>query len=132
MFRPRLLSALLLTACGPASLRVVMDQENNSGQKGFALLTSLSKASTRVEVDIGASNDARPQPAHIHEGRCGEIGVIKAGLSNLAPDPKRPDHFVSTTEVAVGLDALLAGTYAINVHDVRDTALYVSCGQLHE
>ncbi len=126
------LSLVLFAACGPRTVRVVMDEENNSGQKGFAVLTALAGTSTRVEVDIGASNDARPQPAHIHLGRCGEIGAIKAGLSALSPDPKRADHFISSTEVSLGLDDLMKDSYVINVHDVRDLSLYVSCGKIHE
>ncbi|MBM4777821.1 MAG: CHRD domain-containing protein [Archangiaceae bacterium] len=129
----RLPALLLLTAsaCGPQPLRVVMNAENNSGQSGFAVLTALSSSKTRVEIDVAASNDPRPQPAHVHEGRCGEIGGIKAGLANLAPDAKKPGRFTSTTEIDVGLDTLEKGTFAINAHDVRDFSLYITCGQVH-
>ncbi len=128
------LSALLVvfaSACGPQSLRVVMNAENNSGQSGFAVLTALSASKTRVEIDIAASNDSRPQPAHVHDGRCGEIGAIKSGLANLAPDPKKAGRFTSSTEIDLGLDALQKGSFAINVHDVRDFSLYISCGQVN-
>ncbi|MBL8941204.1 MAG: CHRD domain-containing protein [Archangium sp.] len=129
----RLPALLVLTAsaCGPQPLRVVMNAENNSGQSGFAMLTALSASKTRVEIDVAASNDSRPQPAHVHEGRCGEIGAIKAGLTNLAPDAKKPGRFTSTTEIDVGLDTLEKGTFAINAHDVRDFSLYITCGQIH-
>lgn len=129
----RLPALLVLTAsaCGPQPLRVVMNAENNSGQSGFAVLTALSASKTRVEIDVAASNDSRPQPAHVHEGRCGEIGAIKAGLTNLAPDAKKPGRFTSTTEIDVGLDTLEKGTFAINAHDVRDFSLYITCGQIH-
>ncbi len=125
------LLVLVASACGPQPFRVVMNAENNSGQSGFAVLTALSASKTRVEIDVAASNDSRPQPAHVHEGRCGEIGTIKAGLANLAPDAKRPDRFTSTTEIDLGLDAMLKGTFAINAHDVRDFSLYITCGQVH-
>ncbi|MBE2248592.1 MAG: CHRD domain-containing protein [Myxococcus sp.] len=121
---------LVFSACGPNQKRVVMGAENNSGQSGFAVLTALSGGRTRVEVDLLPSNDPRAQPAHIHEGRCGEIGGIKAGLTDLAPTPAKGGHFFSTTEVAVSLEALLVGPFAINVHDARDFSLYISCGQL--
>jgi len=107
-----------------------MAAENNSGQSGFAILTALSAGETKVEVDIAASNDSRPQPAHVHEGRCGEIGPIRAPITFLQADARRSDRFVSTTEIGIGLEQLLKGPYAINVHDVRDLALYVSCGQI--
>lgn len=128
------LSALLVvfaSACGPQSVRIVMNAENNSGQSGFAVLTALSGSKTRVEIDVSASNDSRPQPAHVHDGRCGEIGAVKAGLANLAPDAKKPGRFTSTTEIDLGFEVLQQGTYAINAHDVRDFSLYITCGQVH-
>lgn len=125
------LLVLVASACGPQPLRVVMNAENNSGQSGFAVLTPLSASKTRVEIDVAASNDSRPQPAHVHDGRCGEIGAIKAGLTNLAPDAKKPGRFTSTTEIDVALDTLEKGTFAINAHDVRDFSLYITCGQIH-
>ncbi len=118
------------SACGPAVHRVVMNAENNSGQSGFALLTPLSGVSTRVELDILPGNDPRPVAAHVHKGRCGEIGDIEAGLYHLKPNPAAAGHFTSTTEVPLALDALLKGTFAINVHDARDFSLYVSCGEI--
>lgn len=125
-----MLLALLGSACGPRTHRVVMDDENNSGQSGFAILTAVGGSQTRVELDIGASNDPSQQPAHVHDGQCGEIGKRVYGLSNLTPDPKRSERFISSSTIDVGLEALLKGPYAINVHDARDFALYVSCGQL--
>lgn len=124
------LLVVLASACGPQSLRIVMNAENNSGQSGFAVLTPLSSSMTRVEIDVAASNDSRPQPAHVHDGRCGEIGGVKAGLASLAPDAQKPGRFTSTTEIDVGLDVMLKGTFAINAHDVRDFSLYIACGQI--
>jgi hypothetical protein len=130
--RPTVLTvcAFGLVACGAQSERIVMKAENNSGQSGFAVVTALSRTSTRIEIDIAASNDLRPQPAHVHEGRCGEIGSIRAGLAPLAPTPETPGRFVSTTDVPLGLEQLRAAPFAINVHDVRDLSLYISCGDL--
>jgi hypothetical protein len=122
--------ALVVVACGPQTERFVMKSENNSGQAGFAVLTALSQRATRIEVDIAASNDPRPQPAHVHEGRCGEIGPIRAGLASLSPSPATPERFVSSTDVPLGLEQLRAGPFAINVHDARDLSLYISCGEL--
>ncbi|MCU0699041.1 MAG: hypothetical protein MUC96_21260 [Myxococcaceae bacterium] len=122
--------ALVVTGCGPQTQRIVMKAENNSGQSGFAVLTALSPSSTRIDLDLAASNDPRPQPGHVHEGRCGEIGAIRAGLASVAPSPTKPERFVSSTEVSLGFEQLLSGTYAINVHDARDLSLYISCGDL--
>ncbi len=107
-----------------------MGAENNSGQSGFALLTPLSGGRTRVELDILPGNDPRKVAAHVHDGRCGEIGAIKAGLTDLEASAAAGGHFTSTTEIALALDTLLKGTFAINVHDARDFSLYVSCGEI--
>lgn len=122
--------AALSSACGPSTHRVVMNAENNSGQSGFALLTPVSGGRTRVELDILPGNDPRPVAAHVHDGRCGEIGAIKAPLTDLNPNAAANGHFTSTTEIGLALDAMLKGTFAINVHDARDFSLYVSCGDL--
>lgn len=129
--RPRLVSLSLLTlaACGPQSARVVMNAENNSGQSGFATLTSLGATKTRVDLDIAAPNDNRPQAAHVHDGRCGQIGAIKAGLTDLKADAMKTGRYTSSTEIAMGLTELQKGEFAINVHDARDFSLYVSCGE---
>lgn len=116
-------------ACGPRSVRVVMNAENNSGQSGSALVTDRG-AKTRIEVVIGKSDDPRGQPGHVHEGRCGEIGTAKAALSPASATSADPAHFRSDTEVDLSLEALLRGPYALNFHDVRDFSLYVSCGDI--
>ena len=125
-----LLFVCLGAACGPSTHRVVMNAENNSGQSGFAVLTPLSGGKTRVELDILPGNDPRKVAAHVHDGRCGEIGAIKAGLTDLEPNAAANGHFTSTSEIALALDAMLKGTFAINVHDARDFSLYVSCGEI--
>ncbi len=125
-----LIVASLSAACGPAAHRVVMNAENNSGQSGFAVLTPLSGGKTRVELDILPGNDPRKVAAHVHDGRCGEIGAIKAGLTDLEPNAAANGHFTSTSEISLTLDAMLKGTFAINVHDARDFSLYVSCGEI--
>ncbi len=125
-----LLTVSLSAACGPVTHRVVMNAENNSGQGGFALLTPLSGGKTRVELDILPGNDPRKVAAHVHDGRCGEIGAIKAGLTDLEPNAAASGHFTSTSEIGLALEAMLKGTFAINVHDARDFSLYVSCGEI--
>lgn len=130
---PRLVLLVVVSlsaACGPATHRVVMSAENNSGQSGFAVLTPLSGGRTRVELDILPGNDPRKVAAHVHDGRCGEIGDIKAPLVELAPNAAANGHFTSTSEISLALDAMLKGTFAINVHDARDFSLYISCGEI--
>ncbi len=125
-----LAASLVVLGCGPQSSRVVMNAENNSGQSGFAQLTALSRTSTRIELDLAASNDPAPQQAHVHEGRCGELGPIRVNLMPLTPASGRAGRLTSTSTADLGLEELTAGTFVINVHDSRDFSLYVSCGAL--
>jgi hypothetical protein len=108
-----LAASLVVLGCGPQSSRVVMNAENNSGQ-----------------FDLAASNDPAPQQAHVHEGRCGELGPIRVNLMPLTPASGRAGRLTSTSTADLGLEELTAGTFVINVHDSRDFSLYVSCGAL--
>lgn len=137
MRSPALPVLLALAACGPTSVRVVMNAENNSGQAGYATITERGTAAA-VEIVIGKSDDPRPQNAHVHPGRCGELGAIKAPLTPLQATGADPDHFRSTTDPVKATDGTpmtfqdltAPGAYVLNVHDVRDASLYVSCGNI--
>jgi hypothetical protein len=121
----------LLAACGPNEVRVTMNPDNNSGQAGFAVLTQTGAKKLRVVVETSAPDLATDQRAHIHEGTCGEIGPIRAGLSDLKALPEKPGRFGSTTDVeGLDLEELSTGEWAINVHDPRDNAVYTSCGEI--
>lgn len=122
-------TVLLTSACGPAKLEVTMKSDNNSGQVGFATLESLGEKGMRViiETTVPITGDA-PQQAHIHDGTCGEIGIIRAGLSRL--EKLGDKRFGSTTDVALTFDDLKTGPFAINAHDASDPSVYVSCGEV--
>ena len=143
-----LATPLLLLACGPKELLVVMNAQNNSGQSGVATLTDLG-AKTRVVVVIHKSDAPDPQPVHFHPGRCGEIGakvdtsVLAAGLPSM-DSPNRPDLkdvgpppandggiVYTQATIEVPISKLNGGDFVINVHDSRDFALYVSCGNIN-
>lgn len=135
MTLPRLLSGLSLLAlcgCGPRELVVTMKADNNSGQTGFATITEIG-AGLRVVVETSVPDflSSTGQVAHIHEGNCGEIGRIRAGLVNLKELPDKPGRFGSTSEVAtLKFNDFKMGEWAINAHDERDNLVYVSCGQI--
>ena len=66
------------------------------------------------------------QPAHIHAGTCNKLGAIAYALPTIVVGK-------STTVVPVSLDALLKGTYAINVHrSAKKLNEYVACGNITE
>lgn len=126
---------LAATGCGPREVRVTMNADNNSGQRGFAVLKDLGKSLT-VELETSAPDFVEgTQLAHIHAGNCGEVGEILAALLGLAKTT--PGRFGSTsTEVRKTTGELLtfeeatSGEWLINVHDAREKSLYVSCGEI--
>ena len=146
--------ALLWFACAPNQVTVVMNAQNNSGQNGVATLTDLG-GKTKVLVIVHKSDSPDPQPVHFHPGRCGEIlakfepardksarglpaGVGLPDINGLdrgdGVDPPGPtDGGVAFTQATldVPLSTLTGGDTVINVHDSRDFALYVSCGNIN-
>lgn len=155
--RSALVSLVFLTACGPKQTLVVMNDQNNSGQSGYATLTEVGDK-TDVLVMIHRSDFPVDQPVHFHPGRCGEIGVkrldprtspspdttggeLALGMPNLR-DPANPrgvdpapanDGGVVYTRALLDVKTSLitSGDFVINVHDARDFALYVSCGNIN-
>jgi hypothetical protein len=98
--------------------------QNGSNETGTVTLGPDGPNRTIVSVDIqGGPPD--PQPDHIHSGTC----------ANLDPSPAYPLHNLvrghSRTVVNAPLASLIAGGYAVNVHQsLSDLKDYVSCGNL--
>jgi hypothetical protein len=107
-----------------STLTIDLNELNDSGVSGSATLTDNGDGTTTVEIEVdGATGD---HPAHIHEGTC----------DDLDPNPQYPLTNVdadglSSTEVNVSLDDLLASPHAINIHLSADNiATYVACGNI--
>ena len=109
------------------SVSVQMKAQNKSGESGTARLTAEGADKTRVVINLKGAPKGTPQPAHIHEGSCAKLDPKpKQGLENVV-DGK------STTVVPVGLDQLVGGKMAINVHkSTDDIKTYVSCGDIRK
>ena len=109
-----------------SSVTVTLDQQNNSGQSGTAVLQDMGDGTTKVTVNISGGS-AVAQPAHIHDGPC----------ATLNPKPKYPltslVNGTSETIVKQPLSDLAGGTYAINVHkSATEASVYVSCGNIEK
>ncbi len=120
--------ALSATYLAPASaatstLTVKLSAQNGSGENGTATLT---QAGSDVKVVIAIPNGpAGPQPAHIHDGTCAGILGVAYPLTNVAAGNS------TTTVKGVTIDQLLAGKYAINVHEsTSNLGKYVACGAI--
>ncbi|MGC9992796.1 MAG: hypothetical protein ABSD52_10450 [Candidatus Cybelea sp.] len=120
--------ALSATYLAPASaatstLTVKLSAQNGSGENGTATLT---QAGSDVKVVIAIPNGpAGPQPAHIHDGTCAGLQGVAYPLTSLASGNS------TTTVKGLTIDQLLAGKYAINVHEsTSNLGKYVSCGNI--
>ena len=112
-------------AAGAKPVVVDLSSQNNSGQSGVATLTDQG-GSIQVVVDtsVGPAGAGVSQPAHIHTGKCPNLGGIAFPLASIV-DGK------STTRVSVNLEDLLAGAFAINLHKSgTEFSVYTSCGEL--
>jgi hypothetical protein len=117
--------------CGPQVANVVMNADNNSGQSGVATVTAKG-GGISVQIVVGPDpTDSSVQLAHIHHGRCGELGTVAWPLAVVGPTAGDPAHFSSMTEVAsASFKEVTNGAYCINVHNHSDPSLYVSCGNI--
>ena len=141
MRRTALCFALVFAAgCAPREVRVTMNSDNNSGQKGFAVITDKGDSVT-VVVETNAPEFEGPQNVHIHKGNCGEVEGVYADLLNLTALEGKPGRVGSTTiDVkkrpppgppleSLQFEEMQEGEWLINVHDARENTLYVSCGE---
>src|SRR5689334_9446838 len=86
-----------------------LNAQNGSGEDGTVTMTWVDATHTQVVIQL-SNGTSTPQPAHVHDGTC----------TNLDPKPKYPLNSVvnglSETTIAVGLDEIVHGGYAVNVH----------------
>lgn len=118
---------LLLAGCASqASSRTFQLEElNDSGVTGTAVLTDLGDGSTRVVVDVDPAGHPA-MPAHVHHGTC----------ANLVPQPLHWLDVVvdgaSDTVLPISLADLLAGDLALNLHvSAADMGTYTACVDLN-
>ncbi len=110
---------------GGEILMVELEEQNDSGESGTAELRG-EGGQTIVEISLDGA-PAAAQPAHIHKGTCANLDPEPAyALPNLVDG-------VAGDTVAVSLDELLDGEYAVNIHRSVDQAdLYTACADITE
>jgi hypothetical protein len=116
---------LTIAAFSPAAaqdtITIDMQEIDGSGQSGTANITS-DGDQVIVSIEIEPGPDGEPQPVHIHEGNCRDLGDVAFPLEDVVDG-------VSESTADVSLNELLAGDYAINVHLSEDQMdVYVACG----
>jgi len=106
------------------TLTLTLSEQNDSGQTGTATLVEADGQVT-VTLSFDSFPEDTPQPAHIHEGVCPDVGAVSYPLTNV----------VNGESVTV-LDVTLAQLESelpmgINVHQsVPEASVYTSCGDL--
>lgn len=105
------------------SVMIELAEQNGSGESGTATLEAVSSGMVRVTIEL-ENAPAEPQPAHIHSGSCAELGDVVYPLTNV-------EGGSSETDVAVSLEELQGGEFAVNVHQSEaDIGTYVACGDI--
>lgn len=118
---------LVLPACGgdEAGLELQLAEQNGSGQSGSATLTPSDDGGTTIVVEL-ASPPAEPQPAHVHDGTCDNIGDVVAPLESLVEG-------ASETTVPLSLDELRRGGLIVHAHKSEaELDVSVACAPIPE
>jgi hypothetical protein len=101
-----------------------IDEQNDSGEKGFVTFTQWNGA-VRVDLALQGAPTGLVQPAHIHKGTCAKLGdIVMPLLSSLDGQ--------STTELTTSMDKLSVQLpLAVNVHmSDADMKTSVACVDL--
>ncbi len=115
--------AALAPAAAQDTITIDMNEVDDSGQSGSADITS-DGDQTIISVSIDPGEEGVPQPAHIHDGSCAELGGVAYPLEDVVDGE-------SETTVDVTITELIQGEYAINVHLSEDEmGVNVACGTL--
>ena len=102
---------------------IALDELGGSGVSGFATLVG-GDGDTTVIIEV--SDTVGDRPAHIYQGACGALGATPLyALQNV------DDSGYSETTIAIDLDTLLTGSYALNLHaSSSDLATNIACGDI--
>lgn len=101
-----------------------LTEEKGSSESGMAMLVE-DNGKVVVTLEMSGAPAGVPQPAHIHVGKCPEVGAVKYPLTNVV-DGK------SNTTIDTTLDNLMTQLpLGINVHkSVSQSSVYVACGDI--
>lgn len=106
---------------------IPLQEQNNSKESGVAVLSEVNgKAQVSITMTNGYPKDT-PQPAHIHSGKCPQVGEVVYPLTDLV-------NGRSVTQLSISLSQLQKQTnLAINVHKSQsESNIYIACGNLGE
>ena len=108
----------------PSEISVTLSEQNKSAESGTATLMEVD-GKVKVTLKLTGALAGVTQPAHIHVGKCPDIGAVKYPLTS-------PIDGMSETMLDVTLAELKSQLpLGINVHkSATEAKVYVSCGDL--
>ncbi|MEP6776358.1 MAG: hypothetical protein ABJA50_12255 [Chloroflexota bacterium] len=108
------------------SMTIKLNELKGSGDFGTATLTEVDANQVRVVIEMGGSMPMEHNhPAHIHKGTCAALDPTPAFPLNAVTNGK------SDTTVPISLAALMASSYAINLHESPAAiTTYTACGEI--
>ena len=106
------------------TVEIELKEQDASGVTGLATLSPKGEQTT-VVLEMLVPFDIDPQPVTIHKGTCAEFEPKAAFTLQHLVDG------IGGDDIAISLDDLRDGGYAINVHkSVPETKVYVACGEI--
>ncbi len=108
------------------SMTIKLNELHGSGDFGTATLTEVGSNQVRVVIQMGGSMPMEHNhPVHIHKGTCAALDATPAFPLNAVTNGK------SDTTVPISLAALMASSYAINLHEsAAAITTYTACGEI--
>jgi hypothetical protein len=85
-------------AGGDAALTVELAEQNGSGQAGTATFTLRDGGGTRILLEL-TNPPLKPQPAHVHDGSCDDLGDPVVALANVVGGRSETDTDLSLDEL---------------------------------
>lgn len=126
---PRQTTAPAVTSTTPTptamnQITVNLKASQDSSESGTAILKE-EGGKVMVTLELVNAPKGVTQPAHIHLGKCPDVGTVKFPLTSLVDG-------MSQTSIDTTLDQLKSmAPVAINVHkSTSQASIYVSCGDI--
>lgn len=113
----------------PGQMTINLDQQNNSGESGTAVLSTLPSGKLNVLLTLSGGAITTPQPAHIHLGSCPNVGAVKYQLTNIVNGKSSTNLTITLAQLQT---MLTTQKMSINAHESAAKIMnYTACGNLN-
>lgn len=114
-----------------ASGIVILNEQNNSGEQGVAIITETDDGMARVDLGLSGMPTGIPRSAYLHWASCADLGEIAYTLSNVLAEEGTDG--ASETVLDVSLSQLKSEfPLALKVYksEAGEANVSVACGDL--